>query len=524
MAQNYAARLISSCSSKDTHHSLSEYYSINPNDMKLIRPRRVGIEHLALHAISQLKLEQKLKTLGFNQPQMAAALGNIVARMASPASELATHHWLQQVSGLGELMGYHYEDMPLERLYRISDQLWKHREALEKHLYEQERSLFGFEETITLYDLTNTFFEGTALTNPKAKFGRSKEKRSDCPLVTLGLVLDGSGFPRKSEIFAGNVSEGDTLKDMLTGLNATPDAMIIMDAGIATETNIQWLSDQGYRYLVVSRQRHRNFDEDQAITVKETAGQQVRVQRIHNQETGEVELYCHSELRMKKEQAIQNHFSTRFEDALQGIANGLHKKGYTKRYDKVLERIGRLKQKYARAAQHYTITVTRDPSSELAISIDWKRQEKENTQATHPGVYCLRTNETQWKEARLWKTYTLLTDLEGVFRSLKSELGMRPIYHRQEERVSGHIFITLLAYHLVQTLRLTLKSQGIPDSWQTVRTKMENQQRVTATFNCEDGEALHVRKSTQPEPEQIEIYQALGLDSLPGGIQKTVVK
>lgn len=220
--------------------------------------------------------------------------------MAFPASERASHHWLQQRSGLGELIGYQYEEMPLQQLYRASDQLLKHKAALEKHLYQQERNLFGFEETITLYDLTNTFFEGTANNNPKASFGRSKEKRSDCPLVTLGLVLDGSGFPRKSKIFAGNVSEGGTLKTMLHGLDASKDAMVIMDAGIATQDNVQWLSDKGYRYLVVSRKRNREFDPDQAITVKQTPGQQVRVQRILNEDTGEIELYCHSELREKK--------------------------------------------------------------------------------------------------------------------------------------------------------------------------------------------------------------------------------
>jgi len=524
MAQNYASRIITSCSSKNTSRALSEHYSISPDNMMFIRPRRVGIEYLTLHAVSQLGLDQKLRALGFTQPQMAAALGNIVARVAAPASERATHHWLQQISGLGELIDYHYEDMPLEHLYRISDRLWKHKDALEKHLYQQERNLFGFEETITLYDLTNTFFEGIATSNPKAKFGRSKEKRTDCPLVTLGLVLDSSGFPRRSEIFAGNISEGDTLKDMLTGLGASKGVMVILDAGIASEANIQWLAEQGYRYLVVSRKRNREFNADEAITVKQTPEQQVQVQRIHNKETGEVKLYCYSQLREKKEQAIQDHFATRFEEELQRITEGLQKKGCIKRYDKILERIGRLKQKYARAAQHYTITVTPDSNTELTESIQWKRQPKQNSQATHPGVYCLRTNETQWDEALLWKTYTLLTDLEGVFRSLKSELGMRPIYHRNEERVNGHIFITVLAYHLVQTLRSQLKTQGIHDSWQTLRKKMENQQRVTATFNCENGDVLHLRKTTQPEPEQVEIYSALGLDILPGSIQKTIVK
>lgn len=521
MAQGYAAKIIASRSQGPAPSQ--QFYSIDPDSVELMRPRRVGVEHLALHAIDQLNLQQELKELGFNRHQMAAALGNIVARMAFPASELATHQWLQQCSGLGELIEYSYEEMGLERLYRASDQLWKHKEALETHLYSQEQSLFGFEETITLYDLTNTFFEGTATRNPKAKHGHSKEKRSDCPLVTLGLVLDSSGFPRTSEIFAGNATESETLEMMLTGLHAKKGARVILDAGIATEANVQWLQDKDYRYLVVSRKRQRNFDENEAITVKETSGQRVRIQRVINQESGEVELYCHSEMREKKERAMQNRFGERFEEALQSLADGLHRKGTTKRYHKILERIGRLKEKYARAAQHYDIEVIPDPDSNNTKAIHWKRNEKKQTQATHPGVYCLRTNEKDWDEATLWKTYTMLTDLEGVFRSLKSELGMRPIYHRLEERVSGHIFITLLAYHLVQTLRAQLKTQGIHDSWQTLRRKMDNQQRVTVSLSSEEGKAIHLRKATYAEPEQKQIYDALGITSQPGRAQKTFI-
>jgi transposase len=188
-----------------------------------------------------------------------------------------------------------------------------------------------------------------------------------------------------------------------------------------------------------------------------------------------------------------------------------------------VERLGRLKEKYARAAQHYEVTVIADDKKDKAISISWKRVEKANSQATHPGVYCLRTNLTDWDEEKLWRTYTMLTDLEGVFRSLKSELGLRPIYHHKEERVNGHIFITLMAYHLVQTLRYQLKAESINDSWQTIRRKMENQQRVTVILQREDGKTIHLRKATKAEPQQSAIYKALGISACPGGIQKTAV-
>ena len=296
-----------------------------------------------------------------------------------------------------------------------------------------------------------------------------------------------------------------------------------MDSGIASEENIQWLVEQGYRYLVVSRKRKWDFDVDNAVVVKDTLDQAVKVQRVIREDTGEVELYCHSERREKKEQAMQERFTERFEAALQGLAEGLKKKRTTKRYDKILQRIGRLKEKYARAAQHYEVTVTPDSESDKALAIQWKRQEKSNSQATHPGVYCLRTNISDWDEQTLWQTYTMLTDLEAVFRSLKSELGLRPIYHHKQKRVNGQLFITLIAYHLVQTLRCQLKAQGIHDSWQTLRGTLENQQRVTVILRRDDGKTLHLRKTTRAEPHQKEIYDALSISSLPGQVQKTLV-
>lgn len=521
LAQRYAAQIVATRSLPAQNEQGFETVSVDT--LELVRPRRVGVEHLALHALSDLKLDDKMRELGFNRHQLAAAMGTIIARMAHPASELATYQWLQQCSGLGELIGYDFEGMGLDRLYQVSDLLWKHRDTLQAHCYEQEISLFQMDETVTLFDLTNTFFEGAASGNAVAKRGRSKEKRSDCPLVTLGLVLNGDGFPRRSEIFPGNASEPKTLQQMLSGLQAVSGTTVVLDAGLATEENIAWLKGNGYDYLVVSRKRKRMFDESAATLVKELPDQQVKVQRIVNDETEEVELYCHSQRREEKERAIQNQFSARFEVALQSLADGLQKKSATKRYDKVLERIGRLKEKFATAAQYYEITVTPDEASGMATTIQWRRLDKPHSQASHPGVYCLRTNQKDWDETKLWRTYTMLTDLESVFRSLKSELGLRPIHHQKEKRVNGHIFITLLAYHMVHTIRTQLKAQGIHDSWQTLRAKMENQQRVTVILQRVDGKTIHLRNATRAEPHQKVIYDALGITMQPGAMQKTVV-
>ena len=194
-----------------------------------------------------------------------------------------------------------------------------------------------------------------------------------------------------------------------------------------------------------------------------------------------------------------------------------------KNYGKIMLRIGRLKEKYSRAAQHYSIDVRKDPESDNAIGIEWTRQSKPGSQATHPGVYCLRTDIKEWDEERLWHTYTMLTDLEAVFRSLKTELGLRPIYHQKTDRISGHLFISLLGYHLVHTLRIQLKAKGIHDSWEQLRRTLDNRMRITVSLRTREGKTIHLRKATRAEPHQQILYDALGLSSQAGVTQRTTV-
>lgn len=197
-----------------------DFQEVDVDSLQQTQPRSVGVEHVALHALEQLGFVDKLTELGINGVMRACILGNLIGRMAQPASELATWDWLQNQSALGELLDVDFAGLSHMRLYRASDLLMQHREA--GHMFSAVQTLFKLEETVTLFDLTNTYFEGAAASNPKAKHGRSKEKRTDCPLVTLGMVLDGSGFVRRSKTFAGNVSEGSTLETMLTGLGAPP--------------------------------------------------------------------------------------------------------------------------------------------------------------------------------------------------------------------------------------------------------------------------------------------------------------
>ena len=442
--------------------------AVDVDSLELTRPRSLGVEQAGLWALGQLGLVEILAELGVNGALRAAATGSIVGRLAYPASERATHAWLGERSALGELLGVDFETMGAMQLYRASDALMKHREAIESHLFDTAMDLFDAAPTVTLYDLTNTYFEGEAADQPKARRGHSKEKRGDCPLLTLGLVLDGSGFVRRSKVFAGNVEEPETLPGMLEALGAPPGARVVMDRGIATED------------------------------------------------------------RAKKERGIAERFARRFEQDLKALHEGLSRPGTQKRIDLIWQRIGRMREKSRGAGQHYDVKVDLDETGQRAVAVHFTRQPLDGTPVTHPGVYCLRSNETDWSEARLWRTYTLLTDLEAVFRSLKSELGLRPIHHRKPRRAEGHLFITVIAYQLVQVIRKTLgeraDGQLTSASWSTLRRTLAGRQRVTATFKRADGRTLHVRKATAAEPNQQAILDALGIPkAADGGTRKMIV-
>ena len=499
------------------------FQEVDIDSIETVRPRSVGVEQAALFAMRECGFEDKLAELGLNRPQIAAAVGNIVARMARPGSELSSHAWLQRHSSLGELIDFDFEAMDLNRLYRSSDALYKHRAALQNHLFGAAQSVFGFTQALVLYDLTNTYFEGLAEGMPKAKRGRSKEKRSDCPLVTLAMVIDGSGFVRKSEVFAGNASEPATLQGMLSGLAAAKGATVVMDAGIATEANLAWLKANDFNYLAVSRQRARQFDPEQATEVLSAGEVTIKIHRLMDAVTGEAKLYCHSPAREQKDRAIDETKAARFEANLQKIADALSKPTGVKTIGEVMQKLGRAKQRYARAAQHYEVTVVPDASGQQVTSITWQKRVKPGSAAMHPGVYCLRTTLVDLDDATLWRTYTMLTQLESVFRSLKTDLGLRPVYHHLPHRIEGHLFISVLAYHFVHTLRLKLKAAGVNDAWDTLRDKLAIQRRVTTTLLRRDGRCIHVRKASRPEPPQQTILTILGLSGNPGGTKRSLV-
>ena len=355
--------------------------------------RSFGTEQAALEALKALRFPELLYDLGFNRPQHACALANIIGCMVFPASERKIAFWLRNNSAACELLGVNPNRINDMALHRATDKLRRHQNEIESHLFDTARDLLNFTPSETLYDLTNSYLESSGYAMPKARRGRSKEKRSDAPLLTLGLVLDASGFVRRSRVLAGNVSECRTLERSRKSLQVSREAVVIMDRGIATEENLAWLRARDYRYLVDSRSPYRVHEEDQVeARVVTASGGSVRfyTERVTHQaqdgsEFEECLLRCHSEDRQGKEQAIIDRFQKRFETALTELYEDLSKKGTRKKLVDVQRRVGRLEKQHSRVSSHYDITVTPDDHGEKVVSVTWTRQLKKGSMMTQPG-------------------------------------------------------------------------------------------------------------------------------------------
>jgi transposase len=507
-----------------------QYETINVNSLTHSKSRTLGAEHVGLEAFKMLGLDVLFSQLGFSEQQIDLAALSIIGKLVRPGSEQRTRRWAQNLSALDELLDTDFAHLGNNALYRISDLLLTHKERIEKHLATRERDLFSLQENIILYDLTNTYFEGRAKGNKKANFGRSKEKRYDCPLLTLGLVIDEMGFPKLSKIFQGNISESGTLKNIIKELEQNTQAAkikksgakvtVCMDAGIASEDNLTLLKGDGYDYIVVARNKPVDMSEinhDNLLTIKKDKNNKVEAQLIKKE--GEHILYCKSYLKAQKEQSMKRQFQQRFEDALKQVADSLSQKGGTKKYDKVLKRIGRLQQKYASIAQYYEIDVQH--KDQTATRIEWKFVKQEKAEQRFSGSYFLRTSRTDLDENAIWSLYTMLTNVEDAFRSLKSELDLRPIFHQKEDRSDAHLFITVLAYHLLNMIQTQLRHKDIHMQWWNIREHLSTHVRITTSMTTKDGRRIHIRQSSHPELFHRIIYDAVHLNYYPLGKKRT---
>jgi hypothetical protein len=527
LARHYAKVIVRERLNKESERAASDkavdtlsadYQSVDVNSVSSSEARKIGAEHVVLAQMREYKFDKILKELGFTDNQLNYAKILIAGRLVNPASERETARWANEDSAILELLQAKINVYDTA-LHRTAVLLWEQHDKIEQSLSQAAREIFGLKETVILYDLTNTYFEGSKKGSKIAKHAKSKDKRDDRPLITLALTLDAQGFPKQSKVYEGNISEPGTLEKMLDELSNVvdgfnPQKTIVIDAGIATEDNLEIIKRKQFKYLAVSRKKSYGDDfwqgsQEQQIKLSDEKTQ-LRVKLVKTKK--ESYLLCHSEAKEAKEKAILDRRLKKFEEALNGINKGLKKKRTHKKYDKIIERIGRLKEKYG-VGSLYDIEVKQQKG--VATKIIFNKNPNGKAKEKRVGEYVIRTNRLDLIEEEISKIHRTLTTVEDSFRSMKSELGLRPNYHKRDDTGTAHIFITVIAYHIIAGILKKLRANAINYSWRTIRNILSMQVRVTTSFNTEDKATMHIRTTTTPTLKQSNIYSKLGVVQKP---------
>lgn len=486
-----------------------------------------GVElgpHLALlQAWKSLGLDEFLSEHRFSAENLATAKVSIFNRLVEPCSENELVNWAS-TTALSDLLGIQTGAWAEDRFYRISDKLLSVSKSLEEHLRQRESDLFNLDRTILLYDLTNSYFEGTAAENNLAKRSvNSKEKRTDCPLISVGVVLDAQGFILTHKVFAGNVSDCKTLLKAVSELESVAGEkgrpVVVVDGGMATEDNLKQLREKGYDYIVNGKRQARSkfaedfLDRESFHQIKGRTDDKRRrpvfVRRLERD--GETIVLCRSDGRREKEDAIQDSAERKLTDGLETLEARIFREDPKLKLEEgtamVNRIIGRLTARTTRASKHYLIEYDHERRE-----LSWNRN-KDNWDKDRDlhGCYHLRSS-INLSDHDLWKTYIMLTRVEDAFRCMKSDLGLRPFHHRLDSRCRGHIWLTVLAYHLLRWTEHSLQTAGYEGTWRTVRRKLQTHCYATLIVPTEDGTEVHSRKAGRPNEVQRLIYTILGVD------------
>lgn len=492
--------------------------------------REIGAEWVCYSTWEKLELAQFLISKGWAKEEAALAATQVISRAVYPACELKTTRWIKENSAICELTGYSIDKITKDKLYQSALNLYEVKEELEKHLSKRTNDLFDLEDKIILYDLTNTYFEGEKRNSTLAKFGRSKEKRSDAKLIVLALVINIEGFIKYSSILEGNIADCATLSAMIEKLaphTCGHSAVVVLDAGIATEENLELISAKGYKYLCVNRTKLKDYKpvQDRLTVLMETkSAQTIRLKSVATTNNTDYYLEVKSPSKELKEQGMKLQFEKRFEEELQKIHKAIHRKGGTKKLDKVHQRIGRAREKYPSVNYYYNIEVMADETTKLATDITWQKDEaKHGEKEEGLGIYFLRTNMNVKDEVTVWNIYNTIREIENTFRTLKTELDLRPIYHKNDNATMAHLHLGILAYWLVNTIRYQLKAHNINSCWSEI-VRIGNTQKVITTSGTNTyNKVVTTRKCSQPNENLSHIFTILKTKHQPFKKRKSVV-
>jgi transposase len=492
--------------------------TIEVDRVRMEEAREAGPVHVGHQLWQQLGMEAILHQAGLSERACRLTEAMTLNRLIGPRSEHAMPDWIRRTA-LGDLLKEDFSELCDEALYRNLDRLHPNREGIEREVAEREKTLFNLADTVYLYDLTSTYFEGQASGNPQAQRGYSRDQRGDCKQVLVGLVLDREGFPKAHEVFDGQRQDRQSLEAMLEALEKRtgrqPGATVIVDRGMAYPENLEQIQKRGWHYLVAARQTERHpwleeLESDEGWeevlrtpSPRNPYQKKSRVQ-IKRQAKGEViYLLCRSEGRQEKDRAIRETQETKLLADLTKLQQRVAQ-GRLKKPDKIQQAIGRLRERYPRVVRYYQIAY--DSEHQLG----WNElADKKALAHKLDGSYVLKTDRPDLSADEIWRAYILLTRVEEAFRDMKSPLMERPIFHHLKNRTQTHIFLCVLAYHLLAAIEHRFLQAGIHTSWWTLRQQLSTHQVATIVLPTPDGRELRIRKATTPEPLHREIYATL---------------
>jgi transposase len=496
--------------------------AVKLDEIRLERSRSFGSVWLGWLLWRALGLDELLRELlppKHEKVSWAEVIGILViGRLCEPSSELhVAEHWYR-TTALEDLLRVSTEHIYDERLYRALDRVLTHKGAIERHLVQRLGELFDLDYDLLLYDVTSTYFEGVA--DPEiAKRGYSRDHRPDCVQVNIALVVTREGMPLGYEIFSGNTTDVTTVKQIVENMEerfGKVNRVWVMDRGMVSGENIAWLNSTKRRYVVgTARAELKRWAKPLADkTDWRQIGEDVEVKICRGPDGRETFLLCRSASRMEKEKAMHERFSQRIEEGLQSLARRINKSKTPLERGELERQVGRLLERNSRAAARYSIAISEDDSVPAKLKLKWNTHSQwEDWASLTEGTYILRSNIHDWTDEELWKTYIQLSEAEAAFRIHKSDLCIRPIWHRKQDRIKAHILICFLAYALWKTLQKWQSRAGLGDSPRTILTELSRIHSADIVLPLADGSKreLRLRCVVRPEREQQLLLGRLGL-------------
>jgi transposase len=513
-------------SHNDSADSKPRWVTVNASAVRVENCVQFGGPWLALELLKKIGLDDFLqKHLPLGQADVAwssMALVLVICRLCKPSSELHIAEHFYRDTALAQLLGVPAAKIQHTRLYRALDQLLPHKEKLETFLKHRLGELFELEYDLLLYDVTSTYFEGQAKANPKAKYGYSRDKRSDCKQVCIALVVSRCGMPIGYEVFDGNRRDSTTVEEIVTTMESRygkSNRVWVMDRGMLSEANIKFLKEGGRRYIIgtpksMLKQFERQLLEESWDHVREGVEVKLCPSPDGDEETF---ILCRSRDRLEKEKAIFARFESRIEEGLSKIKASCEKKKQSP--VKIAERIGRLKGANSRAARLFDVNV--EEGDDGRAKVTWTKKDSLRKWVTLTnGCYVLRSNVKDWTNEELWQAYMQLTEAELAFRIQKSDLRIRPVWHQKEDRVLAHILVCFLAYVLWKTLAQLCRAVGLGDEPRRVFDELGELRVMDVILPTSEGIEIRRRCISRPNEHQAILLEQLGL-RLPRHLETT---